>query len=234
MKVVIALGIIAIFLRLSLLMREIPREAAREIACANHLKQIMLGLQNYQEEYHAFPPAYTVDASGKPLHSWRTLILPFFEQEELHELYRSIDLTKPWNDPANAIAAAKTPSVYDCYSALYEGLDHGTTFRAIVGPDACFLPIKSRRLDEIIDPHEATVAIIDAPWDKAIPWMSPIDADEAFIHALPESNYLQHLYGTNAAMVDGSVRLLKTGCPREARHAFVTISGKDADLTKEW
>ena len=51
--------------------------------------------------YKALPPAYTVDADGRPLHSWRTLILPYLEQEPL---YQTIDLSKPWNDPANAKA----------------------------------------------------------------------------------------------------------------------------------
>ena len=56
---------------------------------------------NYEQAYNALPPAYTVDANGRPLHSWRTLILPYLEQESL---YQTIDLSKPWNDPANARA----------------------------------------------------------------------------------------------------------------------------------
>ena len=66
--------------------------------CANNLKQIALALRNYESVYHALPPAYTVDAEGKPLHSWRTLILPYLEQQAL---YDKIDLSKPWDDPAN-------------------------------------------------------------------------------------------------------------------------------------
>src|SRR5687767_15769954 len=75
-----------------------PREAARRMQCGNHLKQIAIALHNYHDVYHCLPPAYTVDAAGKPLHSWRTLILPFSEQKAL---YDQIDLTKPWDDPAN-------------------------------------------------------------------------------------------------------------------------------------
>ena len=67
----------------------------------NNLKQIALALLNYEQAHHALPPAYTVDAQGRPLHSWRTLILPYLDQESL---YQTIDLSKPWNDPANAKA----------------------------------------------------------------------------------------------------------------------------------
>ena len=75
--------------------------AARRAQCVNNLKQIALALFNYESAYNALPPAYTVDAEGKPLHSWRTLILPYLEKQSL---YDSIDLSKPWNDPANAEA----------------------------------------------------------------------------------------------------------------------------------
>src|SRR5690242_8873949 len=50
------------------------RPAARRSQCVNNMKQIMLALINYEQSYEALPPAYTVDAKGRPLHSWRTLI----------------------------------------------------------------------------------------------------------------------------------------------------------------
>ncbi len=45
--------------------------------CSNNMKQIALALHNYHDTYRTFP-AYTVDGNGQPLHSWRTLILPFW------------------------------------------------------------------------------------------------------------------------------------------------------------
>jgi hypothetical protein len=63
--------------------------------------------------YGSFPPAYTVDSNGRMLHSWRTLLLPYLEQEHL---YRQIDLSKPWYDPANAAAFEATVDVFQCRS----------------------------------------------------------------------------------------------------------------------
>src|ERR1700761_2260667 len=65
--------------------RRTPREAARRHQCMDNLRQIALGLKTYADEHSAFPPAYTIDAHGKPLHSWRTLILPYIGQAELFQ-----------------------------------------------------------------------------------------------------------------------------------------------------
>src|SRR5262245_36536395 len=93
--IIVILGFLA---ALFLLMPRTSREAFRRVICANNLKQIGVALHSYHDKYGSLPPAYTVDASGKRLHSWRTLILPFLEGDDL---YQKIDLTKPWDDPAN-------------------------------------------------------------------------------------------------------------------------------------
>src|SRR5690349_18070524 len=69
------------------------REAARRSTCQCRLKQIGLALHNYLAAEGSFPPAYTVDADGKPMHSWRALILPYFEGG----LENSYDFSKPWD-----------------------------------------------------------------------------------------------------------------------------------------
>ena len=82
-------ALVALFIPFSR-MGSAGREPSRRSQCKNNLKQIGLALHNYHEKYQAFPPAYTVDATGKPLHSWRTLILPFVDQQAL---YDKIDLS---------------------------------------------------------------------------------------------------------------------------------------------
>src|SRR5690606_31743937 len=122
------------------------RGPARGAQCLNNLKNIGLAVLNYEAAYGALPPAYTVDAEGQPLHSWRTLLLPYLDQASLYE---RIDLSKPWDDPANAVAFETIIEVYQCPNLNPES--NLTTYAAMVGPDACFLPTESRRLDEIID-----------------------------------------------------------------------------------
>src|SRR6185437_16399328 len=68
---------IVVVLALFLPAIEQPRGDGRKSQCNNNLKQVGLGLQNYNDIYKCFPPVYTTDENGKPMHSWRVLILPF-------------------------------------------------------------------------------------------------------------------------------------------------------------
>ena len=139
-KVLAAVGVVLLLLALLLpAVRTVP-EASRRNHCSNMLKQIALALQNYHDVYHGFPPAYTVDDSGRPLHSWRTLILPYIEERAL---YKTIDLSKPWDDPANAAACQLALDEYQCPSSPHEG--NRTSYLAIVTPNSCLRPANPGR-----------------------------------------------------------------------------------------
>jgi prepilin-type processing-associated H-X9-DG protein len=170
-----------------------------------------------------------VDASGKPLHSWRTLILPYLGEEQLHH---QIDLAKPWNDPVNAAAFATMPSVYHCPA----GNDaRGTTaYLAVVALDGFLVPGRSRRFAEITDGLGSTLAVIEASEESAIPWMAPFDADANLFMNLDQHAKLHHAGGTNVVLGDGSVRFLRVDTPAPARRALLSISGNDNDALKEW
>lgn len=215
-------GIIGLLIALLLPAIRSSGGAVRRIQCVNNLKQIALALYNYQSAYEALPPAYTVDAAGRPLHSWRTLILPYLEQKSL---YDTIDLSKPWNDPANANAYAKTISAYHC-----PGLnrpDGETTYLAVVGANACFLPDQSRRLSDITDKTSNTISVIEADRDHAVHWMAPTDATAPLVMGIRPDSKLNHPGGMNAAFVDGSVHFLKAATPATLRRALISISGND-------
>ena len=109
-----------------------PQQQADERrACVNNLKQIELALLNYESARKQFPPAYTTDASGKPLHSWRTLILPYMEG---NNVYKKLKLNEPWNSPHNLAIFKNTPmEIYQC-PADDQGDATRTNYVMIVGP----------------------------------------------------------------------------------------------------
>lgn len=216
-EILVVLAIVLVGIGLFLPALRTARPAARRMQCGNNLKQLVLALRNYESTYQVLPPAFTVDANGQPLHSWRTLLLPYLEQQALYE---QIDLSKPWNDPVNAFAMEAMPSVFRCLEDLSD--QHHTTYFAMVGPNACFLASGYRRLSEVTDPMSQTVAIWEGSHEQAVHWFSPYDAAQSeFLH--PGSG--MHQGGAFAALLDGSVRFLPKDVYQNIRQAMVTING---------
>jgi hypothetical protein len=220
--VLTVLGIGAVLVALMLpAVRRAP-EAARRSQCKNNLRQIALALHNYESDYPAFPPAYTIDADGKPLHSWRTLILPYLDEKHL---YATIDLSKPWDDPANAEACKTRVGVYECPSDRVA--QNHTTYLASVGPNACFRADEPRPISEITDGLSQTLMVIEVPSERSVPWMSPHDADESLVLSFGAGSKLAHAGGMHAALCDGSVRFLSVALPAATRRSLISVAGGD-------
>ena len=79
--------------------------------CTAGPKPLCLALHNYHDTYGSLPPAYTVDENGKPLHSWRVLILPYIEQKAL---YDKIRLDEPWDSEYNRQFHGIQISTFQC------------------------------------------------------------------------------------------------------------------------
>ena len=227
-RLIVLLGIILVgiaFLMPAIRSNRGNRVAARRTQCVCNMKQIALALHNYEQEYGALPPAYTVDAASRPLHSWRTLILPYCGQEQ-QTLCQSIDLTKAWNDPANSQAReSATPTIYRCPEATSP--PNTTSYLAIVAPGGCFLPDQPRRLAEITDGTVNTLMVIEVDDDHAVSWMAPVDADEALVLGFGPSSPAHHAGGVNASFVDGRIRFLKNTILSPIRRAMISIAGNE-------
>lgn len=219
-KVLAVAAIVCVVIALLMPATRRARPAARRTQCKNNLKQIGLALHNYHDVYGSFPPAFTVDSNGMPLHSWRTLILPFIDQRPL---YDKIDLSKPWNDPANAEVYEQKIPGYLCPSTDRPAQE--TTYMVVVGPKSVFPSTESRSLKQITDGTANTIAVIEVPPDKAVHWMSPIDATEQqFLEVNPKTK-VAHTGGMHVLMSDGSVRYLSWNLDAAVRHGLITIDG---------
>lgn len=178
---------------------------------------------NYHDIYNEFPPAYTVDENGNPLHSWRTLILPYLDQERL---YASIDLSKPWNDPANAEAHKAVIPNYHCPSSVLKDTD--TTYMAVVAPESVIRPIQSCKIADVMDGTSTTLLFVEVTPEKAVHWMAPVDADEQTFQFRRVSKRSPHDGGGHGAFVDGLVRWLSDKMSNEQIHALITVNGRES------
>jgi hypothetical protein len=151
------------------------REAARRMQCTNHVIQIVLAFHSYADEHNGgLPPLYTVDADGKPLHSWRVLILPYMEQKEL---YDKIRLNEPWDSEYNQQFHNTKIDYYHCPSCPHKGKGK-CNYSAIAGEEfAVFVPAKKAgemtagKGLKIPDGRSNTWAIVEVK--KPFCWMDP-------------------------------------------------------------
>lgn len=198
------------------------RNAARRPQCRNNLKGIGLAFHNYHDTYGAFPPAHTVNAEGKPLHGWRTSILPFLDGKPL---YDKIDLSKPWDDPVNSAAYNTELAIFRCPSAILPPTH--TVYLAVVTQNSAIRPTEPRPLSEITDGPSQTLMLIEVAAEHAVHWMAPQDADEAIILSFGPDTKLPHTGGVHAQFADGSVNFLPSDTKAAERRAMISATGND-------
>src|SRR3989442_15398787 len=56
---------------------------------SHNIRQIGLAILNYYDAYHNhLPPAVRKGADGRPLLSWRVLVLPYLEEDNLYRQFK--------------------------------------------------------------------------------------------------------------------------------------------------
>jgi len=121
-ELLVVIAIIAILISLLLPAVQQAREAARRTSCRNNLKQLVLGIHNYESSYSVFPPGYLhkPDPGGSGANhmgfAWGLMILPQIEQSILFDEF---DFNVPGFDLANLPAREKHLGTMLCPSDTY-------------------------------------------------------------------------------------------------------------------
>ncbi len=103
-ELLVVIAIIAVLIALILPAVQQAREAARQASCRNNLKQLAVGLINYEETHRLFPPGYLYKPgpSGNEMgFSWGLMILPLVDGGSL---YNQFDFDRPIWDNVNLTA----------------------------------------------------------------------------------------------------------------------------------
>jgi prepilin-type processing-associated H-X9-DG protein len=200
------------------------REAARRSQCVNNLKQIGLAMHNYNSTYDVFPPAMTTDPDGKPLLSWRVLLLPYLEDQAL---YRQFKLDEPWDSPNNKPLLAKMPTVYACPSLPTAGSDT-SIYQVLIGPGTLFEDSKGVSIKDVTDGTSNTLLVVESK--APVPWSQPsglMYTPKAPVKGLGSF----HAGGFNALFADGSVKFLKYSVSPATLDALITRNGNEVITT---
>lgn len=203
-------------------MAKSARQGAVRSQCMNNLKQIGLAMHNYLDVHGTFPPAFVADKEGKPLLSWRVLILPFVEQQAL---YNEFHLDEPWDGPHNKPLIERMPAVYACRSDLDARLVPGkTTYLTPRGPRTIFPGAVGVKIKGITDGTSNTIMTLDGPGEQAVVWTKPDDWD-APGEVEPRKLLSRHQRGSNVGFADGSVRFLIETINKLTLRALFTRDG---------
>ncbi len=195
-ELLVVIAILGVLVGLLLPAVQAARATARKMACSNNLRQIGLALQNYEGARKVFPPAYfTLDTradgsafgvtygdeyrNGPPGWAWGVFLLPFLEEQNLHDRFR---LELPCWAPQNAAPAITRVSVFLCpsasggsdgFSVQTHGADerHGMDFNPSI---------------RFAHSHYVTNAGVHQPWGRTTVYCYDYDVPEP----IPENNGL--------------------------------------------
>jgi hypothetical protein len=229
------------------------QETANQKQCMINLLTIVRAMHNYHDTLGSFPPSVASSKEGKPLHSWRVLLLPFLHQKKLYEQFK---LDEPWDSPANQALLSKMPKEYAPPGENFPPDDGGTHIMVFTGKDAPFDPgeppkwlgdpmykgvLESMQLR--FDPPLAKPlycfgkrpyissfvdgtmnTILLVEADERVPWTKPQDLPYHADQPLPKLGGL-HRNRFFVALVDGTVRSVSNKTSEATIRAAITPNG---------
>jgi hypothetical protein len=193
------------------------REAANRMSGQNQLKQMALAMINYQATNGRFPPQAVYSKDGKPLYSWRVLLLPYLEEDDL---YKQFKLDEPWDSDHNIKLLERMPKVFGDPSTTYGPTM--TVYKVFVGEGAAFEGKTGLTPADFPDGTSNTLMIVESATPG--PWSSPEDLPFTAKGALPTLGG-HHTRIFNAVFVDGAVRALPDNIDDATLRALITRNG---------
>ena len=185
-------------------------------------------MHNYAAVHGSLPPAASHSPDGKPLLSWRVLLLPYYEQQKLLDEFH---LDEPWDSPHNLTLLPKMPRTLEHFYGRKTLVAHTTYFRVFVGKGAAFEGTNGISLKDFPDGTSNTLLIVEAA--EAVPWTKPEEFEFAPEIGLPRlGGHFPDLF--IAAWADGSTMTLRTTVSDRQMRAAITRNGDEKDHVMRW
>jgi hypothetical protein len=216
--VLIAAGLLAAGLARS---ADKPPTDADHKASSDSLKKLVLAFHEYADQHRGeMPPAAVVGPDGKPLYSWRVLLLPYLGEKKLFDQFKR---DEAWDGPNNKKLLAKMPNLF-APAAGDARKDHKTFYQVFVGPETPFPgkpPNHGPRMPASFpDGTSNTFLVVEA--GEAVPWTAPRDIPFDAKKPVPKLGG-QFPDGYFAATADGAVHFYKKGKPSERTLRFAIM-----------
>lgn len=206
------------------------RYAAQRTISSSNMRQQMIAMHNYHNDYNRLPPMCTVK-NGKPLHSWRVLMLPYLE---LDNIYKQLKIDEPWDSAHNLkiFESMPTPSVY-LHPEKRDAASRMTYYKVFYSkpgnkPGAVFGMDSKLTLGQLTvqDGTSNTIGIIEA--GPPVLWYKPEDIEFDHDAPLPKliSPWKNNL--VEVSFMDASIRSFSLDGNPEIWRALITRNGGEA------
>ena len=185
-----------------------PRAPRIDIGLSQqNLKQIGYAFHYFHDAARSCP-IDLVTADGKPLLSWRVVILPYVGEEDL---YKQFKLNEPWDSVHNKKLIPKIPRIY---APIRVKAKEGETFyQVFTGEKAPFVPGKLLRIPQGFPDGTSNTGLVFEAGEPVI-WTRPADLPFDELKSLPK---LGGMFGgeCNVVLCDGTVQRLKKGADEQ-------------------
>ncbi len=148
------------------------RGGQTQAASKSNLQKIAAALNNYAEDFGTYPPPYTTDPAGRPLQSWRVLILPYLGEDEL---YAMVNSKTAWNQNDPALPDLRSmPAVYRHPTG--DRWTNHSNYYLVTGPGTLFPPTGPMSPSRIADEPDKTILVVESNhYPTSGSWLEPID-----------------------------------------------------------
>lgn len=135
--------------------------------CQSNMELISLAILRYEKDHQTLPPAFLADDNGQPLHSWRTLLLPYLGQQEL---YDQIRLDEPWDSQHNRQFWHQRPAAFHCPSHEDQSPEL-TSYSVAKGAESAFQGSTGKKLTDFGEYSSNLILVIERK--ETCNWMDP-------------------------------------------------------------
>jgi Protein of unknown function (DUF1559) len=196
------------------------RKLAARTQSRNNLKQIALTMHSYFDANGSLPPAAIWDKQGRPLLSWRVLLLPYLEADNV---YKKFHLDEPWDSPWNIRLLAEIPAIYIPLGENDDANGFRTRWLVFTGRGTAFEGKSGLNLKTDFPNGRAnTFLIVESA--RAVPWTKPEDLPYSPDMPLPPLGNLIPDYFLSA-LADGSVLNVERTTSEATIRARITRNG---------
>ena len=197
------------------------------IACMSNLQRIARALNAYAAEHGTYPTPVVTDAAGKPLYSWRVLLLPYLEEPSL---YANFKLNEAWDSAANAQLIAQCPNVY--LSPGSGANSSQANYVLITGAGTLFPKTGPLKPAQISDGLDRTLLVVETD-NLMNDWSKPFDIDISKMNSrigAPGADTIggTHAAGAAAVFADGQPAWLSVNLPAAIVDASITPNGNES------